>query len=80
MLASQQRMWNSTWLEQIENNWNGSMKDSKEGTEREVLGFMVENAYLFPHEVEKGMWPENYSLSDHARLSVVFSPVRIQGS
>ncbi|KAJ4727987.1 Calcium-binding endonuclease/exonuclease/phosphatase family [Melia azedarach] len=75
-----QRMWNSTWLEQIENNWNDSMKDSKEGAEREVLGFMVENAYLFPREVEKGMWPENYSLSDHARLSVVFSPVRIQGS
>ena len=31
-------------------------------------------------EAEKGLWPENYSLSDHARLAVVFSPVRMHSS
>eukprot|EP00268_Persea_americana_P001727 TRINITY_DN10521_c5_g1_i1.p1 TRINITY_DN10521_c5_g1~~TRINITY_DN10521_c5_g1_i1.p1 ORF type:complete len:123 (+),score=28.28 TRINITY_DN10521_c5_g1_i1:329-697(+) len=39
--------------------------------------FNVKNAVLFPSEVEKGLWPENYSLSDHARLTVVFSPQQI---
>ncbi|CAL8128232.1 unnamed protein product [Prunus armeniaca] len=41
------------------------------------LGFSVKNAVLFPPEVEKGTWPEDYSLSDHARLTVVFSPIRM---
>ncbi|XP_062205748.1 uncharacterized calcium-binding protein At1g02270-like [Phragmites australis] len=43
----------------------------------EAFGFTVKEAVLFPSEVEKGMWPENYSLSDHAPLTVVFSPVRM---
>lgn len=43
----------------------------------ETFGFTVKEAVLFPPEVEKGMWPENYSLSDHAPLTVVFSPVRM---
>ena len=43
----------------------------------EAFGFTVKEAVLFPPEVEKGMWPENYSLSDHAPLTVVFSPVRM---
>lgn len=44
---------------------------------QQAIGFSVKNAVLFPTEVEKGMWPEDYSLSDHARLTVVFSPVRM---
>lgn len=47
------------------------------GTEEQIVGFSVKNAVLFPTEAEKGLWPENYSLSDHARLTVVFSPVRM---
>ncbi|XP_066375330.1 uncharacterized calcium-binding protein At1g02270 isoform X2 [Miscanthus floridulus] len=43
----------------------------------EAFGFTVKEAVLFPPEVEKGMWPENYSLSDHAPLTVVFSPTRM---
>jgi len=43
----------------------------------QTIGFSVKNAVLFPTEVEKGKWPEYYSLSDHARLTVVFSPVRM---
>ncbi|CAN6288421.1 unnamed protein product [Urochloa humidicola] len=43
----------------------------------EAFGFTVKEAVLFPPEVERGMWPENYSLSDHAPLTVVFSPVRM---
>eukprot|EP01018_Ginkgo_biloba_P016797 Gb_04016 [translate_table: standard] len=42
-----------------------------------AIGFDVKKAVLFPPEVEKGMWPENYILSDHAPLTVVFAPVRI---
>ncbi|KAL4187090.1 hypothetical protein AMTRI_Chr09g37410 [Amborella trichopoda] len=53
--------------------------DFQDGSERdgEAVGFDVKDAVLFPPEVEKGMWPENYSLSDHARLTVVFSPVKM---
>lgn len=47
------------------------------GIEGLVFGFNVKDAVLFPPEVEKGMWPENYSLSDHAPLTVVFSPVKM---
>ncbi|KAK9279826.1 hypothetical protein L1049_013508 [Liquidambar formosana] len=45
-----------------------------------TIGFNVKEAVLFPPEVEKGMWPENYSLSDHAHLTVEFSLVKMQGS
>lgn len=51
--------------------------EPKVGEDGETVGLKVKNAVLFPPEVEKGMWPENYSLSDHASLSVVFSPVRM---
>lgn len=47
------------------------------GSENQAIGFNVKGAALFPPEVEKGMWPENYTLSDHARLTVVFSPTKI---
>ncbi|KAL9435380.1 hypothetical protein AB3S75_021619 [Citrus x aurantiifolia] len=75
-----QRMWNLSCSAQIENNCNDNMEDSKDCSEKEILGFAVKDAFLFPSEVEKGNWPENYSLSDHAPLSVVFSPVRMQSS
>lgn len=74
-------MWNSTCSEQIDDTFSDNMETSKEhAEEEEVVGFTVKYAFLFPREVEKGLWPENYSLSDHAPLSVVFSPVRLQGS
>lgn len=41
-----------------------------------VAGFAVHNAFLFPPEVEKGFWPEDYSLSDHAPLTAIFTPLR----
>lgn len=41
------------------------------------IGFDVKGASLFPSEVEQGIWPENYLMSDHALLSAVFSPVKI---
>ncbi|EPS59498.1 hypothetical protein M569_15307, partial [Genlisea aurea] len=64
-----QRIWNASSREEEERD-----DSEKDGTER-TIGFSVKNAVLFPTEVEKGMWPENYSLSDHARLTVVFSPL-----
>ncbi|KAG8390471.1 hypothetical protein BUALT_Bualt01G0086900 [Buddleja alternifolia] len=62
-----QRIWNASAQED-------EASDEVNGTEQ-TIGFSVKNAVLFPTEVEKGMWPEDYSLSDHARLTVVFSPV-----
>ncbi|KAG5233633.1 calcium-binding protein [Salix suchowensis] len=74
ILELQQRIWNPTWSEQKD---DVIQDDSPKGREEQTIGFSVENAVLFPPEVEKGMWPENYSLSDHARLTVVFSPIRM---
>ncbi|XP_072958107.1 uncharacterized calcium-binding protein At1g02270-like isoform X3 [Typha angustifolia] len=73
-----QRIW-SPLLEQPEEIFEeGSDEEINTGEERQqAFGFNVKDAVLFPPEVEKGMWPENYSLSDHAPLTVVFSPVRI---
>ncbi|XP_022735139.1 uncharacterized calcium-binding protein At1g02270-like isoform X2 [Durio zibethinus] len=72
------RIWNSTWSEHMDQGC--SLEDSNEGIAEEAIGFAVKNAVLFPREVEKGIWPENYSLSDHARLTAVFSPVRLRCS
>lgn len=70
----QQRIWSASWFEQgVEAN----DKDVFATDAEQAIGFSVKNAVLFPTEVEKGMWPEDYSLSDHARLTVVFSPVRM---
>ncbi|XP_024045625.1 uncharacterized calcium-binding protein At1g02270 isoform X2 [Citrus clementina] len=73
----QQRIWKTTWSDQRndlnDEDEDGFVKSSLEQT----IGFSVKNAVLFPPEVEKGRWPENYSLSDHARLTVVFSPIRM---
>lgn len=35
--------------------------------------FHIKEAFLFPPEVEVGVWPEEYSLSDHAALTVRFT-------
>ncbi|CAB4302126.1 unnamed protein product [Prunus armeniaca] len=72
----QQRIWNPTGSEQRDESGNDSDSGSK-GNQEQTIGFSVKNAVLFPPEVEKGTWPEDYSLSDHARLTVVFSPIRM---
>ncbi|KAF6136244.1 hypothetical protein GIB67_001653 [Kingdonia uniflora] len=70
-------IWDPSWLEQTEENSEEAKEDVREDSVKLAIGFNVENAVLFPPEVEKGMWPENYSLSDHARLTVVFSPIQV---
>ncbi|KAK7275469.1 hypothetical protein RIF29_16586 [Crotalaria pallida] len=73
-----QKIWNSTCPEHMLENFNGSMDDTTTEHEQEDIGFKVKNAMLSPREVERGMWPEDYSLSDHARLTAVFSPARMR--
>ncbi|KAG2260497.1 hypothetical protein Bca52824_079791 [Brassica carinata] len=64
--------------EKLKKTWNEKCKEivivSKK--EEEAVGLKVKKAVLFPQETEKGLWPENYSLSDHACLTVQFSPVK----
>ncbi|XP_061960921.1 uncharacterized calcium-binding protein At1g02270-like isoform X1 [Populus nigra] len=74
------RIWDSECAELREENCSERTGDSEHDIVEEAIGFNVKNAVLFPREAEKGMWPENYSLSDHARLTVVFSLVRMQCS
>lgn len=73
----QQQIWNPTWSELRDEASNDAQDGDPKGRQEQTIGFSVENAVLFPAEVEKGRWPENYSLSDHARLTVVFSPIRM---
>ncbi|MED6217938.1 hypothetical protein PIB30_022229 [Stylosanthes scabra] len=73
-----QKIWNSTCPEPVLESFNDCMEDGNNATEREAIGFKVKNAMLFPREVERGHWPENYSLSDHARLTAVFSPAKMR--
>lgn len=71
-------IWNPKWSEQPEKFEKGTGVGPKAGAERlQAFGFKVKNAVLFPPEVEKGTWPEDYSLSDHAPLTVMFSAVRM---
>ncbi|KAF9600898.1 hypothetical protein IFM89_013805 [Coptis chinensis] len=70
----QKRIWNPARFELTE---KGFEDGGAEETEEHSVGFNVKNADLFPSEVEKGTWPEDYLLSDHARLTVVFSPARV---
>ncbi|GMI75956.1 hypothetical protein like AT1G02270 [Hibiscus trionum] len=73
------RIWDATWLQHMDEDC--SLADLNEGVaEEETFGFAVKKAVLFPREAEKGIWPENYSLSDHARLTAVFSPMRFRCS
>ena len=74
-MASQQRIWNPAGSEDGNEMVQGGV-ESKD-TKQETIGFSIKNAVLFPPEVEKGRWPDDYSLSDHARLTVVFSPIRM---
>ncbi|XP_019431720.1 PREDICTED: uncharacterized calcium-binding protein At1g02270-like isoform X2 [Lupinus angustifolius] len=74
-----QKIWNSKCPEHVFGNLIGSMEDTNTN-EEEAIGFKVKNAMLSPREVEKGLWPENYSLSDHAILTAVFSPARMRCS
>lgn len=48
-----------------------------ENLQESAFGFDVKKAFLFPPEVEKGTWPDDYVLSDHAPLTVEFAPVRL---
>ncbi|XWS50248.1 hypothetical protein CRYUN_Cryun12cG0072100 [Craigia yunnanensis] len=74
----QQRIWKATSSEQRdEHSIEGQDRAAAEYRQEQAIGFSVKNAVLFPPEVEKGRWPENYSLSDHARLTVVFSPIEM---
>ncbi|XP_020577897.1 uncharacterized calcium-binding protein At1g02270 [Phalaenopsis equestris] len=74
-----QRIWNLACLENSEQAGDNEKSDgtNSKGSDSQNFGFDVKNAALFPPEMEKGMWPEDYSLSDHAPLTVVFSPVRM---
>lgn len=70
----QQRIWKHSCSDELS---NPVLDGVVEETPEQTIGFSVKNAVLFPPEAEKGRWPENYSLSDHARLTVVFSPIRM---
>ncbi|CAN6466182.1 unnamed protein product [Victoria cruziana] len=72
-----QRIWHPSPSEQQEDKADDRRKMPGNMEETVIGCFDVKNAVLFPPEVEKGMWPENYSLSDHAHLTVVFSPARM---
>lgn len=61
-----------TWSEQREEIYDVAKEDVADETD-ETIGFNVKNAVLFPTEVEKGLWPDDYSLSDHARLTCIFT-------
>ncbi|XP_027332377.1 uncharacterized calcium-binding protein At1g02270-like isoform X3 [Abrus precatorius] len=72
------QIWNPTGSDKKrDDKQNGQQDDEPNEGEVQTIGFRVKNAVLFPSEVEKGRWPEDYSLSDHARLTVVFSPIRM---
>ncbi|KAK7389721.1 hypothetical protein VNO78_24999 [Psophocarpus tetragonolobus] len=76
-----QKIWNSTCPEHVLENMNRCMEDGNtEQEQQEAIGFKVKIAMLYPREVERGHWPEGYSLSDHARLTAVFSPARMRCS
>ncbi|XP_050385291.1 uncharacterized calcium-binding protein At1g02270-like [Argentina anserina] len=69
-------IWSRTGSDQKENL--GGIGEKSEECTKEALGFKVKNAALYPSEAEKGIWPENYTLSDHAGLTVVLSPENIR--
>lgn len=72
----QQQIWNPLWSEESEEISQGRMVVRK-NTNKLPMCIDVKNAAHFPPKVEKGMWPENYSLSDHARLTAASSPLRM---
>ncbi|XP_024987589.1 uncharacterized calcium-binding protein At1g02270-like isoform X1 [Cynara cardunculus var. scolymus] len=74
----QQRIWKPMKYEQTEDAIK-IQEDVVNGTQL-TIGYNVKNAVLYPSEAEKGTWPDDYSLSDHARLTVAFSPVKMPRS
>ena len=80
MIWLQQQIWNLSGSDQIDENNHEKQKVKTNGKQEQTIGFSVKNAVLFPPEVEKGTWPEDYSLSDHALLTVAFSPIRMPRS
>ncbi|KVI10085.1 EF-hand-like domain-containing protein [Cynara cardunculus var. scolymus] len=73
-----QRIWKPMKYEQTEDAIK-IQEDVVNGTQL-TIGYNVKNAVLYPSEAEKGTWPDDYSLSDHARLTVAFSPVKMPRS
>ncbi|KAF3327120.1 calcium-binding protein [Carex littledalei] len=69
----------SIWHDQCENTCLEEMALEQESFHNKDVGYglTVKDAVLFPPEVETGIWPDNYNLSDHAPLTVTFSPVKI---
>ncbi|ESW07503.1 hypothetical protein PHAVU_010G135200, partial [Phaseolus vulgaris] len=56
------KIWNSACPNHVLENLNGCMEDvNTELEQQEAIGFMIKNAMLYPREVEKGLWPEDYS-------------------
>lgn len=76
----QKQIWDPLQSESPRDSSEEGRRDLRKDMDRLAIGFDVKNAALFPPEVENGMWPENYSLSDHAPLTVVFSPRRMRCS
>ncbi|KAL1220310.1 putative calcium-binding protein [Cardamine amara subsp. amara] len=70
------KIWNMTMVNQP-GNCKESVMESKKDEGEEAIGLKVNKAVLFPQEAERGLWPENYNLSDHACLTVQFSPVKM---
>ncbi|RDY03512.1 putative calcium-binding protein [Mucuna pruriens] len=70
-----QQIWDPTGSDQRDDKKNGQHDDVPNDSEEQTIGLSVKNAVLFPSDVENGKWPEDYSLSDHARLTVIFSPM-----
>lgn len=73
----QKQIWDPPQSELLEETSDEERRDATKDMSKLTIGFDVKNAVLFPPEAEKGMWPENYALSDHAPLTVVFSPRRM---
>ncbi|KAJ4807215.1 Calcium-binding endonuclease/exonuclease/phosphatase family [Rhynchospora pubera] len=72
-------IWNTEWRNQFEKTCEEEtiLEQEHLSNNEVVYGFTVKDAVLFPPEVETGIWPDNYNLSDHAPLTVTFSPVKI---
>ncbi|KAF2588444.1 hypothetical protein F2Q70_00042190 [Brassica cretica] len=61
------KTWNMRTVDQFEKCKERVMESKKE---EEAVGLRVKKAVLFPQETEKGLWPKDYSLSDHTCLTV----------
>ncbi|KAH0866693.1 hypothetical protein HID58_083904, partial [Brassica napus] len=67
------KTWNMRTVDQSKKCKERVMESKKE---EEAVGLKVKKAVLFPQETEKGLWPEDYSLSDHACLThMAMAPV-----